>query len=154
MRALWLLLLAGVVAADEWPRFRGPNGAGVSEEKSIPVTWTEKDFAWRVAVPGLGHSSPVIWGGRVFLTSAEKQTGRRMVLAHDLTTGKQLWRRDLDGGAKYKTHNANSFATSTPAVDAERLYTRLGWTRVGVIPNYALYPDGRPCDTTVFWKAV
>ena len=38
--------------------------------------------------------------------------------------------------------------------DAERLYARLGWTRVGVIPNYALYPDGRPCDTTVFWKAV
>jgi ribosomal protein S18 acetylase RimI-like enzyme len=38
--------------------------------------------------------------------------------------------------------------------DAERLYMRLGWTRVGVIPNYALYPDGRPCDTTVFWKAV
>ena len=38
--------------------------------------------------------------------------------------------------------------------DAERLYTRLGWTRVGVIPNYALYPDGRRCDTTVFWKAV
>lgn len=38
--------------------------------------------------------------------------------------------------------------------DAERLYLRLGWTRVGVIPNYALYPDGRPCATTVFWKAV
>ena len=38
--------------------------------------------------------------------------------------------------------------------DAERLYQRLGWTRVGVIPNYALYPDGRPCDTTVFWKAL
>jgi GNAT superfamily N-acetyltransferase len=38
--------------------------------------------------------------------------------------------------------------------DAERLYTRLGWTRVGVIPGYALYPDGRPCDTTVFWKAI
>jgi ribosomal protein S18 acetylase RimI-like enzyme len=38
--------------------------------------------------------------------------------------------------------------------DAERLYARLGWTRVGIIPNYALYPDGRPCDTTVFWKAV
>ncbi len=37
---------------------------------------------------------------------------------------------------------------------AERLYTRLGWTRVGVIPGYALYPDGRPCDTTVFWKAL
>jgi GNAT superfamily N-acetyltransferase len=38
--------------------------------------------------------------------------------------------------------------------DAERLYTRLGWTTVGVIPGYALYPDGRPCDTTVFWKAL
>jgi len=37
---------------------------------------------------------------------------------------------------------------------AERLYERLGWTRVGVIPNYALYPDGRPCSTTVFWKAL
>ena len=38
--------------------------------------------------------------------------------------------------------------------EAERLYTRLGWTRVGVIPGYALYPDGRPCDTTIFWKAL
>ncbi len=38
--------------------------------------------------------------------------------------------------------------------DAERLYERLGWTRVGVIPGYALYPDGRPCDTTVFWKSL
>ena len=38
--------------------------------------------------------------------------------------------------------------------DAERLYERLGWTKVGVIPGYALYPDGRPCDTTVFWKSL
>src|SRR5262245_36257802 len=141
MRALCLLLLAGVAAADEWPRFRGPNGAGVSEEKSIPVTWAEKDFAWRVAVPGLGHSSPVIWGGRVFLTSAEKKSGRRMVLAHDLTTGKQLWRRDLDGGAKYKTHNANSFATSTPVVDAERLYTL--WATPEEVVAVAFDHDGK-----------
>lgn len=123
MRTFALLLLTGVVAtAADWSRFRGPNGSGISDDRTILTKWTDKDFAWRVPVPGVGHASPVIWGNRVFVTSAEKNTGKRLVLAYDLATGKPLWSRELAGG-KYKTHRANSFATSTPAVDAERLYT-------------------------------
>ena len=60
-------------------------------------------------------------------------------------------RAEQEARAEGKTLLVLDTVTGDPA---ERLYTRLGWTRVGVIPGYALYPDGRPCDTTVFWKAV
>jgi GNAT superfamily N-acetyltransferase len=60
-------------------------------------------------------------------------------------------RAESEASAEGKTLLVLDTVTGDPA---ERLYERLGWTRVGVIPGYALYPDGRPCDTTVFWKAV
>ena len=53
-----------------------------------------------------------------------------------------------------REHAKSLLVLDTASGDAERLYDRLGWTRVGAIPGYALYPDGRPCDTTVFWKAL
>src|SRR5229473_2443047 len=56
--------------AQEWTRFRGPNGTGISEARTIPTTWTDKDFNWKTALPGVGHSAPVLWGDRIFLTSA------------------------------------------------------------------------------------
>ena len=66
------LVLAGVAAGaePEWPRFRGPNGTGLSEAKTIPVSWTEADYNWKIKLPGIGHSSPVLWGGRIFLLAA------------------------------------------------------------------------------------
>ncbi|HUU92983.1 MAG TPA: serine/threonine protein kinase, partial [Phycisphaerae bacterium] len=69
-----VLLAAGVfespARADDanWPRFRGPNGQGIGQAEAIPVTWTEKDYNWKVELPGGGHSSPVIWGEKVFVT--------------------------------------------------------------------------------------
>lgn len=66
--------------------------------------------------------------------------------------GQQLMERaELEARAEGWTLLVLDTVTGDPA---ERLYERLGWTKVGVIPNYALYPDGRPCDTTVFWKAL
>ena len=62
------------LAAQEWTRFRGPNGTGVSEAKGIPTSWTEKDYNWHIGLPGIGHSSPVLWGERIFLTSAVDDT--------------------------------------------------------------------------------
>ena len=56
-------------AAQEWPRFRGPNGAGISHAKTIPTKITDADIHWKVELPGTGHSSPVLWGDRIFLTS-------------------------------------------------------------------------------------
>src|SRR4051794_11456287 len=65
--------------ADEWTRFRGPNGSGVSDTAfNNPIT--EKDFAWKIALPGKGHSSPVIWGDHVYVTAGDPETAARIVL--------------------------------------------------------------------------
>ncbi len=72
---LSILLIAGVCPAQEWTRFRGPNGDGQSEAK-FPAEWTERDLTWKVSLPGAGHSSPVLWGKQIFLTSAEAQQGQ------------------------------------------------------------------------------
>src|SRR5262249_10862996 len=113
------------LAASEWPRFRGPNGDGVTPAANIPVEFTDKDFNWKVPIPGVGHSSPVVWGGQIFLTSGDRATGRRIVLGVDARDGKPLWSREAQA-PKYKTHLRNSFASSTPAVDAERVYALWG----------------------------
>ena len=52
--------------AQEWTRFRGPNGMGLSDATNLPGVWTEADYNWRVALPGQGHSSPVLWGDKIF----------------------------------------------------------------------------------------
>lgn len=74
--ALVLLLATGWAAgfpAQEWTRFRGPNGTGISTATGMPTTWTEEDFLWRVPIPGVGHLQPVIWGERLFLTTATSE---------------------------------------------------------------------------------
>ena len=101
------------------------NGDGIVAAANIPVEFTAKDFNWKVPLPGVGHSSPVAWGGKIFVTAADKATGKRMVLCLSATDGKILWSRESDA-AKYKTHLRNSIATSPPAVDAERVYTVWG----------------------------
>jgi outer membrane protein assembly factor BamB len=119
-RAACLLLLASAVAdAQEWTRFRGPNGTGVSESKSIPVTWTEKDFKWRVKIAGESHSNPVAWGDHLFLESAVGT--ERMLLCLKKSDGGEVWSKKYPMSTNPK-HRLNSFASSTPTVDAERVY--------------------------------
>src|SRR5439155_14219947 len=86
-----------------WPRFRGNNGDGIGELANPPTTWTERDFAWRTEIPGNGHSSPVAWGERLFVTSADAKTGERFVLCLDSASGRTLWTMRLPGGT-YHTH--------------------------------------------------
>lgn len=120
-----LLLTAGAVSTvatgQEWTRFRGPNGAGISECDTIPVTWTDDDYNWQVALPGTGHSSPVLWGERIFLTSAEDDGAVRIVLCLSAENGELLWQRRYPS-TPHKKHVRNSFATPTPAVDADHVY--------------------------------
>ena len=118
-----MLSVAAAAPAQEWPRFRGPNGTGISATK-FPVAWTEKDYLWKTLLPGRGNSSPVVWDNHVYITAAEDKTGNRFVLAIDAANGKTLWQRDFEDDA-YKMHARNRIATSTPTVDAERLY--LAW---------------------------
>ncbi|HMO84452.1 MAG TPA: PQQ-binding-like beta-propeller repeat protein, partial [Lacipirellulaceae bacterium] len=148
MRRLLLLTLAtaaglscgDAVGADAWPRFRGPHGAGQSDAAGIPAVWTDADYAWRVALPGLGHSSPVVWNGRVFVTSADRDSAELYVACFDLATGRELWQRRLPGGP-HAMHRVNSYATSTPAVDDRHLY--VAWKAGDAVLLAALTHEGR-----------
>jgi outer membrane protein assembly factor BamB len=119
-----LALVASRSSAQEWTRFRGPNGTGISAAKSIPVQLSPGDYNWTVELPGRGHSSPVVWGNRVFVTSAEEQTGKRHLLCLSTKDGKELWRRTYDF-KPYHLHDFNAAAASTPTADSERVYVVL-----------------------------
>jgi outer membrane protein assembly factor BamB len=115
-----LSLLSVVSAsAQEWTRFRGPNGTGLGKAANLPVSFTEKDCNWKVALPGEGHSSPVLWGKRIFLTSAEQ--GKRHLLCLNAPDGKTLWTKSYDF-ASYRMHQFNTAASATPTVDKDRVY--------------------------------
>lgn len=120
-----ILLLPGTVTAQEWARFRGPNGTGISEAKGIPTTWTAADFTWRTELPGLGHSSPVIWADKVFVLSADGEQATRYMLCYSAVNGKQLWKRTF-ASTPHHLHQFSSFASCTPAVDADHVY--VGWS--------------------------
>lgn len=119
--AVVMLSLTAPAAAQEWTRFRGPNGTGVSDAKGLPATWTEKDYRWRVAIPGEGHSAPVAWGDRLFLESALEQGKERLLLCVAKADGKILWTKKVPS-ATHPKHKLSSFASSTPAVDKDRVY--------------------------------
>jgi outer membrane protein assembly factor BamB len=110
------------VSAEEWSRFRGPNGTGESEVTTIPDNWTDHELNWNVKLPGLGISSPIIWGTRLFILSAEADGKTRYVLCYDAITGKQLWERRFES-TPYHLHKQSSYASSTPAADAEYVFT-------------------------------
>src|SRR3954468_16216576 len=90
---LLALLFVAPALAEDWARFRGPNGAGVSADKTIPVKWTKKDILFRAEIPGTGHSSPIVVGKRVFLLSATADA--RLVLCYDALGGKKLWEKSV-----------------------------------------------------------
>src|SRR5437879_1301073 len=117
LAAIVCLLLSGVpLVAEEWSRFRGPNGSGVADIKGLPIKWSAGDFAWTTPLPGRGHSSPVLWGDKIFVTAADAK-GSRIVVCVDAGQGKIHWQKEFSGAA-YKMHKRNSVATATPVVDA------------------------------------
>jgi len=118
--ALACLCCAAAGAGAEqgnWPRFRGPNGAGVSHANTIPAKWGAGDYNWKIELPGVGHSSPAVWGNRLFVTCSDARTARRTILCLDPATGKTLWRRDYPS-KPFRQHRDNSYAAASPAADA------------------------------------
>src|ERR1700716_3056203 len=89
---LLFVLTAFAVSAEDWPQFRGPTGQGHSTERQLPIEWSEsRNVMWKARGPGLGWSSPVVAGGRVWVTSAIKDRGGSLrALAYDLETGREL----------------------------------------------------------------
>jgi outer membrane protein assembly factor BamB len=160
------LCLAVAAHAQNWPTFRGPNGSGIADARPLPVTWDgEKsvNILWKTLVPGLGHSSPAIWGERIFLTSAissaekahhnpkdagiDPSTDASMhqwqVHSLDKRSGKILWTRTAHQGVpKVKRHVKATQANATPATNGRIVVAAFGSEGV-----YAYDMDG-----TLLWK--
>jgi outer membrane protein assembly factor BamB len=127
---LLLLTPTGLAAdADDWPQFRGPTGQGHSAERGVPVDWSEsRHIVWKTPVPGLGWSSPVVAGGRVWVTTGVKDRGGSLrALAYDVETGREVVNVEV-----FRTRSAdatnpkNSRASPTPIVEGDRVYVHFG----------------------------
>lgn len=130
--------LTRTAECQEWTRFRGPNGSGQSETV-LPASWNPSEFRWKTSLPGEGHSSPVLWGKRLFVLSADRQTATRYALCLDADTGRILWRRDYPS-VPHTLHVRSSYASATPAVDAERVY--FAWSEPNETTLLALDHEG------------
>jgi len=110
--------------------WRGPRGDGTSLDTGFPTTWdaaTGANIAWTCEIPGKGHSSPVVWNDRVFLTTCledadPKKPQDRLLICIDRKSGKILWRKTVLSAPKEQIHKLNSFASSTPATDGTHVF--------------------------------
>jgi outer membrane protein assembly factor BamB len=141
----------GARAGLDWPSFRGIGAAGVSDGKPTPTTWdipSGKGVKWKTAIPGLGHSSPIVWGNQVFVATATSEGGDEnlkvglygnitpvedrtvkvwKVICLDKKTGTVRWQRDLHRGVPaIKRHTKATHANSTLATDGTRIVAFLG----------------------------
>ena len=139
------------VRARPWPQFRGPGGSGIADEQGVPLRWDAAEgdgIAWEAPLPGLGVSSPIVWGDRVFVVVAASLTEdsefriglygdvapvqndsehRWELRAFDLMSGAPLWSRELRRGVpKTRRHTKSSQANATPVTDGERIVTLVG----------------------------
>ena len=113
--------------ARYWTRWRGPSGQGVVTGAGYVDAWSAtENIAWKVAVPGAGNSSPIVWRDRVFLTTASDGGRRLSVLAFRRADGVRLWETFAPEGRPASAHFKNGYASATPATDGERLYVSFG----------------------------
>jgi outer membrane protein assembly factor BamB len=108
-------------AQENWTRFHGHNGSGVSAGSALPSQWTDKDYAWRVDLPEIGSGSPVVWGNQIFLSSSDAETAELNVLCLSADTGEQQWQKNFES-SKYHLHSKNTYASATMAVDGQHVY--------------------------------
>ena len=139
LAAILALASTAGAAEGEWTRFRGPNGSGISEAAKVPAKWTERDYNWKVKLPGIGYSSPVVWGERIFVTCGEPATAKRLILCLRSADGRVQWQREYSSRT-YAQHRDNCYATATPTVDAEGVLVT--WTTPEQVVLLALDLDG------------
>lgn len=127
------------IAETDWARFHGSNGSGVANTTALPVTLDSQTTLWRIDL-GEGWSAPVLWKDRVIVT-AEVEPSKYAVLCLDAATGKQIWSH-TESYTSHPKHQLNRFASTTPFVDADRIYVT--WASGPVIQALALNHDGTP----------
>jgi outer membrane protein assembly factor BamB len=151
-----VLILCALTFVDNWPQWRGPRGQGVSDEKNLPLEWSPtKNIKWKTPISGRGHSSPIVWGNRLFLTTAvegsvvpgaaavkhvingqtvkfpdtggAERSHALKLISVDVETGKIVWERTVYEGRVYDDRQkTNSYASSTPATDGRFVYSYFG----------------------------
>jgi len=117
-----LLFLSNFSRAENWPCWRGPSGNGICIEQEIPTNWDSTGALWKTELPGKGHASPIVWDNLVFTVTALSATKERVLLCLDSNTGEVVWQRTVVQGPLEKLHKENSYASSTPATDGQRVY--------------------------------
>jgi outer membrane protein assembly factor BamB len=125
---LWMAACPTLPAGETWPQFRGPDGAGVSDAKGLPVEWSEsKNVAWKTPLVGRAWSSPVIWHEQVWVTNATEDGKELSALKIDRATGKILLDKVVFHIAEPQfRYPFNSYASSTPAIEDGRIYVHYG----------------------------
>jgi outer membrane protein assembly factor BamB len=149
---------------ENWPQFRGSGARGVSgDDPTLPESWSAtENIAWKTTIPGVGWSSPVVWGNRIVLNSAASSdpseapkkglysggnrpeppgsTHRWLVVCADFASGKLLWERQVHEGVPQTAHHLkNTYASETPVTDGERVYAHFGH-----LGTYCFDMDGKP----------
>lgn len=144
-RAAWLVAVVAAVpaarAADDWPRMRGPDGAGAGGDVRIPAEWDDARWAWTVRLPGAGHASPIVFAGGIYTASADEAAKMRFVSRHRLDTGALDWQRELPGAID-PHHAQNSSASGTLAAGPLGVYWL--WADHDGLRAEAFGHDGRP----------
>ena len=140
---IFLALLAHTSIAEDWPQWRGPRNDGRSTETAFPTAWSKTDnVVWRAELPGEGHASPIIFGGKIFTVAATPDTGDRILICLDRNTGRKLWQQTVVKAPAEHVHKENSHASSTPACDGERVFCTFLDGKDVVVSAYSL--DGKP----------
>jgi len=122
------MIVPGGEALKYWSRWRGPSGQGLVEGTAYPDTWSDTDTVlWKVKVPGRGHSSPIVWNDRIFLTTAGAEDGsKRSVLCFQRSDGKLLWQTSVPAAPAEKLYAKNSYASATVSTDGKLVYAYFG----------------------------
>jgi outer membrane protein assembly factor BamB len=124
-----MTLIALILALQDWPQFRGPDGQGHADAKSLPLKWSEgsQNVAWKTAVAGLGWSSPVLSDGRIWMTAATEEGKSLRAVCLDATSGKELHNVEIFKlAAPGGIHKKNSHASPTPILEGDRVYVHFG----------------------------
>ena len=115
--------MCDLARAENWTRFRGPNGQGVSSEADLPVTWSaSENVAWKTSIPGNGWSSPIVYDQHLFLTTATEEGTSCRVICVNRDDGSIAWNTEVHRQVTGPKRSQNSYATPTPVTDGERVY--------------------------------
>ncbi len=121
------IIVAEGEGQNYWPNWRGPSGQGLVEDAGYPDTWSDtENVLWKTPVPGIGHSSPIIWKDQIFLTTSYEDGTRMAVLSYDRGSGEPLWETPIPFTSREHIHQKNSHASATPVTDGELVFASFG----------------------------